>query len=247
MRARSACTPLAAALLLAGAAARAHPVDAAHVDVPLPWSFEPWVVACLLLSLVAYAVGAARLWHRAGTCRGLRPRHVGAFAGGWLTLVVALVSPLDALGSRLFSAHMVQHELLMVVAAPLLCLGQPLVAWLWALPLRWRRACGGLAAHPAWRTPWGLLTAPAAAWGLHAVVLWGWHVPAAFDAALLDDTVHTGQHISFLASALLFWWAVLQPWPQHHGGLLYVFTTMVHTSALGALLTLSPVVWYLPY
>lgn len=242
-RLRHAGGAAAAATLAFTGVAQGHPVPPAPAVPPFPWSFEPWVIACLLLSLALYTRGAARLWQRAGIGRGLRARHIGAFAVGWLTLVAALVSPLDPLGNRLFSAHMVQHELLMVVAAPLMCLGQPVVAWLWALPTAWRRALAAAASHAAWRALWGRLSAPTAAWALHAVVLWAWHLPAAFDASLADATVHTWQHISFLSSALLFWWAVL----RGEGGLLYVFTTMVHTTALGALLTLSPVVWYLPY
>jgi putative membrane protein len=239
-----------AALLAAASplAAQAHPVAAAPARWDLPWTFEPWVVACLLLSLALYAAGLLRLWRRAGTGRGIRRYQVLAFALGWLALAVALVSPLDALGSRLFSAHMVQHELLMVVAAPLLCVAQPLVAWLWALPPRWRRAVGTATGNPAWRTAWALLTAPAAAWALHALVLWGWHVPALFDAALRSDAVHTAQHLGFVASALLYWWSTLRRDRAAEGAaLLSLFTTMVHTAALGALLTLSPLPWYAPY
>jgi cytochrome c oxidase assembly factor CtaG len=95
-----------------------------------------------------------------------------------------------------------------------------------------------------------LLSAPLAAWLIHALALWLWHAPVLFIATLNSDLIHALQHISFLGSALLFWWALL----ENHGGrlgyggaILYVFTTAVHTSVLGAWLTFAPTVWYTPY
>jgi cytochrome c oxidase assembly factor CtaG len=212
-------------------------------------SFEPWVLACLGLSAGFYAVGFARLSRRAGHGRGVSPTAVAAFAAGWLVVVAALVSPIDALGSVLFSAHMVQHELLMIAAAPLLVLGRPLAVWVWAFPPAWRSALGGFFHRSAWRRPWLLITAPLSAWVLHALALWLWHVPALFEAALASEFVHAVQHICFLGTALIFWWSVLGVVTRRHRGiaLLSLFTTMVHTGALGALLTLSTVVWYPTY
>jgi cytochrome c oxidase assembly factor CtaG len=160
-----------------------------------------------------------------------------------------LVSPLDPLGSQLFSAHMVQHELLMIVAAPLLVLGRPLAAWAWALPFEWRRAAGAFFHASAWRRPWLMVTGPLAAWVLHALALWLWHVPSLFDAALANTGMHALQHSAFLLTALLFWWSVLGVATRKDEGiaLLSLFTTMVHTGALGALLTVSPVAWYAAY
>jgi len=236
--------------LLAPAASSAHP-SAPHATrlADLPWSFEPWVIACLAISAALYAFGLARLWRHAGGGRGVRIGQAAAFGCGWLVLVLALVSPLDPLGAHLFSAHMVQHELLMIVAAPLLVLGRPLAVWAWALSLAQRRASGRFFHRPAWRLPWQALTGPLAAWALHAVVLWLWHLPILFDAALADEAVHALQHTSFLASALLFWWSVLGAATRKGQGvaLLSLFTTMVHTGALGALLTLAPTPWYAPY
>jgi cytochrome c oxidase assembly factor CtaG len=144
---------------------------------------------------------------------------------------------------------MVQHELLMVVAAPLLCLGRPLVAWLWLLPSGGRGAVVRATRSRAWAAPWRALTGAAAAWTIHAVVLWGWHLPRFFEAALLDDGWHTLQHFAFLGSALLFWWPVLRPGTGERIGpvLPYLFTTMLHTGALGALLAMSPQAWYPTY
>jgi cytochrome c oxidase assembly factor CtaG len=84
---------------------------------------------------------------------------------------------------------------------------------------------------------------------VHALALWLWHVPALFEAALTHPSVHVLQHSSFLGSALLFWGSVFGRAPRRAGAvaLASLFTTMVHTGALGALLTFSPTVWYPHY
>ena len=216
----------------------------------LRWSFEPLVIAAMLLSLGSYAAGFARLWQRTRRGRARRLYHAAAFAAGWLALAVAFVSPLDALGAELFSAHMLQHEILMLGAAPLLVLGRPLGVWLWALPAGARSRIGRGVRAPSVRVAWRWLTLPATAWGLHLAALWGWHIPRAFEAALVHPGMHAMQHASFLASALLFWWSVLAPRTGHAArgfAMLSLFTTMAHTGALGALLALAPAPWYLSY
>src|SRR3954454_9259210 len=95
------------------------------------WSLEPAVVLGLGLTAWLYSSGVRRLWRNAGSGHGVRRSEALLFGLGWASLVVALVSPLHRLGEALFSAHMAQHELLMVVAAPLLVLGRPVVALLW--------------------------------------------------------------------------------------------------------------------
>jgi putative membrane protein len=215
------------------------------------WSFEPWVIAPLAVSAALYALGLARLWHHAGALRGISGRQAAAFTAGWTVLVLALVSPLDELGAHLFSAHMVQHESLMVAAAPLLVIGRPLAAWAWAFSPAQRQAIGRGLRVRWWTSAWALLTDPLAAWALHALALWLWHVPRFFDAALANEGWHALQHASFLGTALLFWWAVLgrDARSRQNSGfaLAYLFTTMLHTSALGALLTLAPTPWYEGY
>ena len=240
---------MAATATLAAGAARAHGPAALPAASPLPWSFEPWVLTCLALSLLLYAMGLARLWRKAGGPRGVGAWPAAAFAAGWLALCGAMVSPLDPLGHRLFSAHMVQHEVLMVVAAPLLVFGRPLAVWTWALPPGLRRQVGRAVQHPAVAHPWRVLSDATVAWALHGIVLWAWHLPAWFEAALASEAIHTLQHVSFFGSALLFWWAPLGAASRsgHGASMLYLFTTMVHTAALGALLTLAPTLWYPSY
>jgi putative membrane protein len=246
----AACKRWVAALTLLPAAAIAHPLArGSRGTIVYTWSFEPWVVFCLAASAGLYALGLARLWRRAGRGHGVGAWQAAAFAAGWLVLVLALVSPLDSLGSLLFGAHMIQHELLMIVAAPLLVLGRPLALWAWALPPPWRRAIGHFFHRRGWRVPWLIVSGPLVAWLLHALALWLWHIPAFFDAALNDLTVHAWQHICFLLTALLFWWSVLGAATRREQGiaLLSLFTTMAHTGALGALLTLARMPWYAHY
>jgi len=211
------------------------------------WSLEPGVVVSLGVMAWLYWSGVRRLWRNAGSGHGVRRREALLFALGWASLVVALVSPLHRLGEALFSAHMAQHELLMVVAAPLLVLGRPIVALLWSVPLPWRRAAGNITARSSVQRTWHLLTLPAVAWAVHAVAIWLWHVPALFQATLDSDLIHTAQHLSFLGSALLFWWSLLRVREGRLGrpaAILYLFTTALHTSLLGVLLTFSDRVWY---
>jgi cytochrome c oxidase assembly factor CtaG len=223
----------------------------AHLLVPhdlwSAWSFDPVVIVLLALSAGLYFQGVRALWRNAGPGHGIQRWEAVAFVGGWLTLAVALVSPLHRLGGVLFAAHMAQHELLMVLAAPLLVLGRPIIPFLWALPISWRRVAGDWAAARPVRGAWMLLTAPVVAWGLHATAIWLWHAPPLYQATLGSELLHTAQHVSFLVTALLFWWALL------HGregrlvrpaAVIYLFTTAVHTSLLGVLLTFSNRLWY---
>jgi putative membrane protein len=87
------------------------------------------------------------------------------------------------------------------------------------------------------------------AWWVHAAVLWLWHLPLFFQATLDNDWIHAAQHVSFLASVLLFWWSLFhaQGKVRYGAGVLYLFTTAIHTSILGALLTFPSSVWYPAY
>ncbi|MFL6694483.1 MAG: cytochrome c oxidase assembly protein [Ramlibacter sp.] len=239
-------------MLLAAGAASAHVPEAGSPAPSLwQWNLETWLLALMAGSAGLYAHGIRRLWRNAGPGRGIPHTAVLSFAIGWLTLVLALVSPLDALGGRLFSAHMVQHELLMVLAAPLLVMGRPLAAWTWAFEPPVRQALGRTVQTAPVQAVWGFFTDPVVAWGLHAIALWAWHVPSFFSAALVHEWIHVLQHTSFLGTALFFWWAALghdARRTQATGqAIALLFTTMLHTAALGALLSLAPTPWYAPY
>jgi putative membrane protein len=212
------------------------------------WTLDWYVLLGVFGPALLYAFGVRRLWGRAGVGRGVKRWQAASFAAGVVALFVALVSPLDALGGAVFSAHMVQHMVLMLVAAPLLVLGNPVVAVVWALPLTWRRTLGGWGRNPDVRGVWYVFSNPASAWLLHAAAIWVWHVPVLYEATLYSELVHLAQHASFFGTAMLFWWAALEMGRrrrQQYGiSVLYVFTTMVHTSLLSALLTFSLVLWY---
>ena len=217
-------------------------------DLARAWSFEPVVVISLVVTALLFVIGVRRLWRQKR--RAIRSWEALCFALGWSALFVALVSPLHAWGQVLFSAHMTQHEILMLVAAPLLVLGRPLIAFLWALPLNWSRGLGNIAKIGYLNRVWRTLTIPLVAWLVHAIALWVWHVPLLFDSVLHYESVHTAQHLSFLISALLFWWALIHG-PQgamgYGAAVLYLFTTSIHSGILGALLTLAGTVWYPSY
>ena len=240
-RLSASCLPLLA--WLPTAPALAHDVNGSY----LGWGAEPWVAACLALSSIWYLQGMLRLWPRARQSRPRLLRQFGCFTLGWAMLALALASPLDSAGSFGFWAHMVQHEVLMIVSAPLMVLGRPFGVWIWALPAAWRGKVGKATRGRVLAWCWDMITRPLHAWVLHFAALWVWHVPALFQAGLVDNDVHVLQHASFLFSALLFWWAVLGRHGIHHArgaSIVYLFTTMMHTGALGALFTFSETVWY---
>jgi putative membrane protein len=130
--------------LFASALASAHDVETETATrEALGWGAEWWVLALLAISLALYVIGARHLWPRLTHARRKFAWQVASFGAGWLVLFLALASPIDGAGSLAFSAHMIQHELLMIVAAPLMVLGRPLGVWVWALPHGWRTGVGG--------------------------------------------------------------------------------------------------------
>ncbi|HEY6246134.1 MAG TPA: cytochrome c oxidase assembly protein [Pyrinomonadaceae bacterium] len=219
-------------------------------DLWRTWTFEPLVTISLALTAFLFIAGLRKLWRESGTNRGIRKWEATMFAGGWLALFVALISPLHSWGRVLFSAHMTQHEVLMLVAAPLLVLGRPLIAFMWAIPMSWARQLGAITRLSWFAATWRVVTLPFVAWLIHAIALWVWHIPVLFDAVLNNELIHTLQHISFLFSAILFWWALVhggRGWMGYGAALLYVFTTSLHSGLLGAFLTFSTTVWYPGY
>src|SRR5207302_1379707 len=111
------------------------------------------------------------------------------------------LSPLHWLSERLFSAHMLEHSLLMVVVAPLLVLARPLAALVWSLPAKLRSRLNQARTAGPIQGLWRWLTAPLVATALHALALWTWHVPALYELALRNEAVHRLQHLSFLLTA----------------------------------------------
>jgi putative membrane protein len=221
-------------------------VNTAHSSVwNVPWSFEPAIVVPLLAFLIVYTLGALRR----GNAAQLRWRHT-SFAIAWITLALALVSPIHELGEQLFSAHMLEHEILILISAPLISASHPGATCLWAFAPRHRANIGSWVHRIESSSGARLFTAPLNAWILEAVALWVWHIPSLYQATLTSDWVHAAQHISFLGTAVLFWsalYGVGRSAMSYGSATLYVFGTAVHCSALGALLTFSTVLWYPAY
>lgn len=228
-------------LILEAPAAAAHGNEGHDA---LRWTFDPWILAPLVTIAVFHALGSIRLSRRRHGFPRWMIRSAALFWAGLATLAVALVSPLHDLGEHLFSVHMVEHELIMALAAPLLVLARPVALLLWGMPVAVRRHVGSGLASRGVRLAWQTLTIPVVAAVLHGLAIWVWHAPALFDATVSDVLLHRLQHLSFFLTGLLFWWAVI--WRCSRGASAWLlFVTMLHTSILGALIAVAPSVLYL--
>ncbi len=230
-------------------------VVAAHAGTPATpatlwstWSAEPVLLVGLGLLLLLWARGVERTWREAGAGRVFDGARVRAAAAAFAAIAAALVTPIDAVAGALFSAHMVQHLLLIVVAAPLLVRADVPGAVFRALPLRSRRRLAGALRTSGIAGGWRALRRPLPAWVLHAGVLWLWHLPGPYEAALQSNAVHALEHATMLGTAVIFWLPVLSAASRTRmpGGaaILYLFTFGMQASLLGALLTLAERPWY---
>ena len=235
-----------AALLCTAELARAH---GGAEGSNLSWTLDGWVVGPLAFTLVAFLVGYVRVRRRAtAPSTALRPTLL--FLGGWLTLVAALVSPLHRAGESSFAAHMLEHELLMLVAAPLLVAAHPGGVLLWAVAHRARAPLARVFLAAPVATTWRRLIEPLTATVLQSIVLWLWHAPPLFDRALASPGWHIVQHLSFVISALIFWSAMLDPKQRHRQPAMLIgclFATSIVSGALGALMAFSNSPWYAGY
>jgi putative membrane protein len=238
--------------LLGAPPAYAHAPGASAPSAPVwTWNTDPLVLVPILTLVVLYVVGIVRLWSRAGAGRGVPLWRALGYAIGLAALFVALVSPLDAAAEASFALHMAQHMLLIVVAAPLIVLGNLGVVALTALPGRLRRPLGRAVASPWLQRPRGWLFALPVATAMHGLVVWLWHAPALYEAALADPLVHYLEHLTMFGTAVLFWWSVTTAWwrtPLGHGaGVAALFFTMLHGGLLGILITLASLPLYPSY
>jgi putative membrane protein len=209
--------------------------------------FDLLVVAGLLAGGALYLAGSVRLARGGAKRPWFEPL---AFAAGWIALMVSVLPPMDALALQLFSAHMGQHELMMLVGAPLLIAGRPVPVWLRALPAFAKRRTVALMQSRSGTHLWRVLTAPLVAWSLHGAAIWLWHLPPAYDAAVGNEAIHLLQHVCFVGTSALFWWGMLYGRYGRAGygaAVLYVFTTAVHTGILGALITFAGAPLYPAY
>ena len=236
----------AAVTAMAGLVASAGAV-AAHGPVPteaptagsllLAWTFEP-----LPTLGIAVAVGgwlwAVRRVNAAHPGNPVRARRTVAFLAAMAVLAFALVSGIERYDTALFSIHMVQHVLLMLVAAPLLALAAPITLVLrlsssetrrrWVLPVLHSRIVMFLA-HPV------------TAWVMFAAMMWAVHFSPLFQASLEDPIVHDIEHFLFLTGAIFFWWPAValdpMPWRMGHPARIgYLFTQMTQNTFLAVVI-----------
>jgi cytochrome c oxidase assembly factor CtaG len=204
----------------------------------------------LLLVAVAcaYGVGLHRLRCDTGPEVLVRRGEVWSFAAGMAAAAVALSQPVDGAVDHSLTVHMVQHVVLLSVAAPLLAVGAPLPTLLWALPAG-RRGPGlrlwGRAVAAQRGARW--FACVAAAVVLQSVVMWGWHAPALFGAALRHPALHALEHASFLATSVAMWWVLTARRSRRGAAALAVFVASFPGTALGAALLLAPRPWYPEY
>ena len=197
------------------------------------WHGHPSVIIGLLALTGAYLLGVGPLRHRYGWAERAGAGQVTIFLTGVLVLFVALLSPIHELGDNyLFSAHMVQHLLLISVVCPLLLLGTP--AWLLRPVLR----------YPQVMRVARTLTLPVVAFILFNVVFAFWHLPALYDLALRERSIHILEHLMFLGAGVIMWWPVLSPLPElprspYIVQMLYLFLQPTVPSILGAIITFS--------
>lgn len=194
------------------------------------WDWEPSVLIGCAALLAAY------FWR----VKPRRAKHTVYFVTGVTVMLLALVSPMDALGdSYLFSVHMLQHLLLILIVPPLLILGIPgkSVEQL----LHWKFAAR--AEHA--------LSQPALAWTLAIVAMTVWHIPFLYNAALASENIHILQHLIFLVTATMFWWPLLAPISELRmsvgPAVLYLFAAAAANTVLGIIITFAPVGIYPAY
>jgi len=210
------------------------------------WTLGPEVTVPLLVALALYLAGLVRLRVRSSKGRALLDRRAWLYLAGWAILAGALVSPLHEAGEVSFAMHMIEHELIMLPAALLLVAARPGPVLLWGLPGAGRQLFGSISRWTLWRA----LGTPLVATVLQAAALVVWHMPALFDRALRSEGWHIAQHLSFVVTALLFWWAML---PRGRGreatfiSAICLFATSMIGGGVGALMALDASPWYAAY
>ncbi len=210
------------------------------------WSLHPVPLLALFAAGWTYRRGAS------GRRRSSYSRPAWCFAAALAVTAVALVSPLDALSGVLASAHMVQHVLLVLVAAPLLALSSPLTTVVRGAPLGIRRLVGPWQRRQRLlRQRLGVLDTPTAVWLLHVGAVWFWHASGPYEAALGSEPLHVLEHASFVITAFLFWRATIGPRRERRVSegfaVLLVFGMALQSVFLSALLTFASSPWYSAY
>lgn len=207
------------------------------------WHLDVWLIASAVLTVGVYLRGR-RILREQMPSRFSRAR-AAAFVAGVVTLVIALLSPLDSFSGLILSAHMTQHLLLMMVAPPLLLIGEPGNALLRGLPaVIAREGVGPFIASRPLRRAGHTLTRPAVAWLLFVAATWLWHLPGPYERAVYSPLWHWIEHTCFFVTAILFWWPVIVPWPSKAAWppaamIAYLLLADIQNTALAAIFCFS--------
>jgi len=178
-------------------------------------SFQSAILLDVIFTVLALVYLRGWLHLRSTSPKPISARRAGSFFLGMFLIWVALASPVGGFDHQLLTAHMAEHLLLMTLAPPLIWLGAPIIALRNGLPQRFLRVVIDplLRWQPA-RRAGKLLGQPMFCWLAAAAALVVWHIPGVFTLGLQSGAWHMIEHASFLASGLLFWWPVIQPWPS---------------------------------
>ena len=176
------------------------------------WEFNPWVLIPIVAFGVLYTHGWLQLHRRIPDRFGFS--QLLAFHAGLITVICALCSPLDAFAGWLLTVHMIQHLLLMMVAPPLILWGAPYLPILSGLPRSFAiNGVGPFLSSTFLRKVASFVSHPAFCWSAFISINVAWHLPAMYELALRSPSWHRLEHFSFLTTALLFWWPIIQPYP----------------------------------
>ena len=193
------------------------------------WEVHPSVVIGCIALVAWYFVA-----------RPILKRYATFFLAGVFVLCLSLISPIDPLGDEyLFSAHMLQHLLLILIVPPLLISG-----------LAPRRVIGWLSNDSIGHLE-KILRKPVMAWGSNMLMMVVWHVPVLYNAANASTAIHIVEHLSFLVTGCMFWWPIVTPLVEERlqpmKAMLYLFGAAVVSTLLGIVITFLPVGLYKPY
>jgi putative membrane protein len=206
------------------------------------WNFQPFQTAPALVALALYGVGLY-----ATGIRAVSRARAACFVAGVFVALGAVVSPLHSAAGAKFSMHMVQHQILMLVAAPLLIAGRPGLVMALALPVRLRKMSWTIGRKKPVAALLRLLKNPLLILLVYAAVLWIWHLPGPYDAAVQSNMVHAAEHISFFGIALAFWAGVMRTGPRRRmryvPAMLLVLGTMLLSNWLAAILSFGRVAY----
>jgi cytochrome c oxidase assembly factor CtaG len=217
----------------------AHCVTVLAAAADTSFSLAPGPIVICLALLYVYI----RRWRHVratGNTRGATVDRLIAWVGGVLCIAIALISPIDTLADQVFAMHMVQHVLLLDLAPILLIVGltKVLLRPVARKILDLEHALGPIA-HPAFAVI------------AYVGLMWLWHIPTLYDAALQHSAVHVLEHTCFLSVGLLYWWHLLSPVRGRHlTGLTpvaYMASTKVLVGLLGIFLTFAPTALYAFY